>query len=437
MWRARGTGALLLLASAVYLLGCARTGGRGSATSAGAPPGEAAAPPPAPQRVERVLFLSCRVDRDGEKPPPDAVRLFSMNADGSDAKPVFDKWTAYGEMTWSPDGTRFAWVAGRDLLVASSSDPHAENLTNRGVDVTSPAWSPDGRSLAFVSWCDGNQEVYTVPAGGGAATNLTQSAAREFQPTWSPDGTRIALVSNRDGAWQVYTVHSDGGNVHRVSNSHHGAQTPAWSADGQRLAFQSITKPAVAGALLDAGGAVVPVLWQGFAMQVDGGVGDSDVQVADTSSPEANVVATLKHCYRPKWSPTDPALLVFTLEDTDIRVARANSSSATDFARPGCRVSEAVWSPDGQSVAVALSKSGAKDGEFGEVWALTWGGSPPRCVAKGVPQPTCLAWSSDGSCLWFCAGRTDRELYSVPAEGGEPRNMTNSRGRDWGPVWVP
>ena len=61
-----------------------------------------------------------------------------------------------------------------------------------------PRWSPDGRTIAFVSERDGNQEIYSMRADGRTPTNLTRSPAPDDSPVWSPDGERIAFV--RQGA---------------------------------------------------------------------------------------------------------------------------------------------------------------------------------------------------------------------------------------------
>ena len=63
------------------------------------------------------------------------------------------------------------------------------------LDVQAPAWSRDGRTIVFVSWRDGNGEVYAMDADGSEPRNLTQHPARDVRPAWSPDGRRIAFVS--------------------------------------------------------------------------------------------------------------------------------------------------------------------------------------------------------------------------------------------------
>ena len=65
------------------------------------------------------------------------------------------------------------------------------------LDVQAPAWSPDGRTIVFVSWRDGNGEVYAMDANGSGPRNLTQNPAKDVRPAWSPDGRSIAFVSSR------------------------------------------------------------------------------------------------------------------------------------------------------------------------------------------------------------------------------------------------
>ena len=69
---------------------------------------------------------------------------------------------------------------------------------NDAVD-SSPAWSPDGRRIAFDSTRDGNFEIYVMNADGSGVTRLTNNDAWDWYPDWSPDGRRIAFDSNRDG----------------------------------------------------------------------------------------------------------------------------------------------------------------------------------------------------------------------------------------------
>jgi len=104
---------------------------------------------------------------------------------------------------------------------------------------TAPAWSPDGRRIAFTSTRDGNAEIYVVDANGTALRRLTSDAADDFAPAWSPDGRRIAFTSTRDGNAELYLGDANGGAAQRLTRSPAGDHMPAWSPDGSRIAFAS------------------------------------------------------------------------------------------------------------------------------------------------------------------------------------------------------
>ncbi len=92
------------------------------------------------------------------------------------------------------------------------------NLTPKPVGTyATPAWSPDGRKLAFVSDRDGNSEVYVMNADGSGQRNLTRNAAFDADPSWSPDGRKLAFVSNRDGSYRVHVMNADGSGQRRLA----------------------------------------------------------------------------------------------------------------------------------------------------------------------------------------------------------------------------
>ena len=115
------------------------------------------------------------------------------------------------------------------------------NLTNHEMtNEQSPAWSPDGRQIAFSSNRDGNFDIYVMDSDGKNVRNLTKHGRRDHQiPTWSPDGRQIAFSSNRDGGDDdIYVMDSDGKNVHRLTKHKKEDILPAWSPGG-RIAFSS------------------------------------------------------------------------------------------------------------------------------------------------------------------------------------------------------
>ena len=118
-------------------------------------------------------------------------------------------------------------------------------------DVQAPAWSPDGRTIVFVSWRDGNGEVYAMDANGSGPRNLTQNpATKDVRPAWSPDGRRIAFVSSRDRHQgcsrdfgrlrrqsDIYVMNADGSRKRNLTRDRASDDLPTWSPDGRRIAF--------------------------------------------------------------------------------------------------------------------------------------------------------------------------------------------------------
>ena len=131
-------------------------------------------------------------------------------------------------------------VAG--LLVAPAlaiGDHLLELLSGKSTpgDVQTPAWSPDGRKLAFVSQRDGNSEIYVMNADGSAQENLTRQPASDSHPSWSPDGRKLVFVSRRDGNSEIYVMNADGSGLRNLTRTPSDDLDPAWSPDGRAIAF--------------------------------------------------------------------------------------------------------------------------------------------------------------------------------------------------------
>src|SRR5437763_8799852 len=106
--------------------------------------------------------------------------------------------------------------------------------------IGSSAWSPDGKTIAFVSNISGRNNLWLVPAEGGWPTQLTVSDQRQTAPAWSPDGKWIAYMSDYDGdeQWDIFFVSPNTGQVVNVTNTREVAEeSPTWSPDGRYLAY--------------------------------------------------------------------------------------------------------------------------------------------------------------------------------------------------------
>jgi dipeptidyl aminopeptidase/acylaminoacyl peptidase len=112
-----------------------------------------------------------------------------------------------------------------------------------------PTWSPDGKSIAFVSNMSGRNNIWLVPADGGFPVQLTVSDQRQTNPAWSPDGKWIAYQSDYDGdeQWDIFLVSPKTGKVVNLTQTREIAEVnPTWSPDGRYLAYQVKPKTSAA-----------------------------------------------------------------------------------------------------------------------------------------------------------------------------------------------
>lgn len=191
----------------------------------------------------RIAFVS---DRDG------APKIYVMNADGSGVSRLTSGVEADSRPAWSPDGRKIAFARAGDsgtcgIYVMNADGSGLTRLTASCSD-GHPTWSPDGARIAFSKWTLGSlgTGIYVMNADGSGVARLTEGLLDAY-PAWSPDGRRIAfnLTSEHPvGDWftQVYVMNADGSGARRLTSYGQGEFAeggPAWSPDGFTIAFWS------------------------------------------------------------------------------------------------------------------------------------------------------------------------------------------------------
>lgn len=172
--------------------------------------------------------------------------LASINADGGGLKTVFagtgplshQDWPA-----WSPDGRRIAFSSthegNQEIYAAEADGTKLVRLTNSsGIDAH-PCWAPDGRSIAFATDRWGGMELAIVRPDGSGIIRVTRSRGLDDYPAYAPDGRRLAFVSNRDGQFEVYVSASDGSQPVNLSRHPLRDTFPTWTPDGRGVTFVS------------------------------------------------------------------------------------------------------------------------------------------------------------------------------------------------------
>lgn len=147
---------------------------------------------------------------------------------------------------WSADGRRIAFVTGRDgnreINVMNADGTDQTRLTTNSVSDSYPAWSPGpsgSARIAFTSTRDGDAEIFVMDADGTDQTRLTFSAGVDRRPDWYPRGGRIAFESFRDGNYELYAMDTDGERQTRLTFHRAPDTGGSWKSNGKSLAFSS------------------------------------------------------------------------------------------------------------------------------------------------------------------------------------------------------
>lgn len=300
--------------------------------------------------------------------------LWTVDADGGDPRAIPAEGVT--SPAYSPDGAWIGYVSsgpagGQELWLWSLSEQRALQLTDLGARTLSWSWSPDGRHIAFSNSLRGNYDIYTVPVPGGQVKRLTTDTRYDVQPTWTPDGSSIVFV--RMDQWWIH---------------HDVIAVDAVTGAGERLIVSDRD-------------------WMDYRTGQEFGPG----QV----SPRRDLV--LFRSYRSGWinwwlAPMEGG------EPRPLAPEAADQSSQKPFR------GYARWSPDGTRVAYTSNLRGRQilrvasvdDGTVRTLFAPEMG---------LVANP---AWSPDGSRIAFTYDTPAQvpDLFVMDADGGEPTRLTHS-----------
>jgi TolB protein len=165
------------------------------------------------------------------------------DADGEGGQVALNSTEPIISPAWSPDGRELAYVSFESqkavVYVQEVASGKRRAVANFRGSNSAPAWSPDGQTLAVTLSRDGGSQLYQMGRNGDNVRRLTQSIGIDTEPVYSPDGRSVYFVSDRGGGPQIYRTSVNGAAVERITFTGSYNISPAISPDGRMLAYIS------------------------------------------------------------------------------------------------------------------------------------------------------------------------------------------------------
>jgi Tol biopolymer transport system component len=357
---------------------------------------------------------------------------------------------------WSPDGSRIAWlrmgssesavfvanVAGGTHGKVADVYPIRVEAVGRHLD-----WSPDGEYLAVPDKSNPEQpfHIALVRAKDGSKTAVTQPPEKiigDLSPAFSPDGKSIAFLrALSSGVDDVYVAPTQGGSPRRLTFDNRNALSVAWTPDGRSIVFSSDRRrntvlwrmPASGGEperiASVAENAADPIFSRDGRMAYAQFFQDANIWRVDTEGNQrpVKVISSTQYDSSPQYSP-DGSRVAFRSNrsgSNEIWVSDSNGRFPVQLTRyAGPLTGTPRWSPDGMNIAFDTRPNGQAD-----IYAVSSNGGTPRRITMSEFEDVVPSWSTDGAWIYFASNRTGAwQVWRVRSSGGSEEQVTTDGG---------
>lgn len=346
--------------------------------------------------------------------------IWLIPAAGGPARRITDEYNDARQPAWSPDGRTIAFQGfrdgGYDIWAVNTDGMRLRRLTSGPYDDREPAWSADGKWLAFSSDRSGNYDVWLLELATGALHQLTRDPGDDYMPTFSPASDAVAFVGTRGGAAGIHEVAIANGRERPVTSAPGRYDAPSWGPSGRIVYHNS----AGGTSRLEVDGTPLTGSQNAFAFKA-AWIGDDIVYVADG------------RLWRRALTGATPQPIPFsaTLRVTRPAYTRRARDVTSRTARQALGVVGPVLSPDASQVAfVAL----------GDLHVMPVGQAPAN-LTRDAALDADPAWSPDGRYIAWASDRADDgtllDLWIHDTETGENRRLTTEPTSAMAPAWSP
>ncbi len=316
-------------------------------------------------------------------------------------------------VAWHPDGDHFAYVSTTGGKGGGSFQSFVTSVSRGGAAPLIPGesrpdfgyWSPDGSHIGYMVVDGSHMTIWVADSVGRNPRQLTTDGFESFgnaEWAWSPDGKELVYESRRTGTSDIWVVPIDGGERRQLTRDIRNDTYPLWSPDGKWVAFLSDR-----GKQTDIW--VVPA------------AGGQELRVTDDASVEELM----------QWLPGSRLAFLTGSGQSGIWAMSLADSTERRLTPDSLRIDSPRLSPDGAEAAVRIYRGGGVN----DIAILPVAGGAMRTLVQGGDNGD-ISWSPDGKRILFTSDRGGTaDIWVVDVAGGEPRQLENWPGREYGPAW--